>query len=382
MLFRSPIMMAFVTLLVAQTATAQHDPSALPARLQSLVEDQVDASAEDPVHNAILLVETPEFRWCGAAGLADGVAEMMTPDHQFKIASIGKTYTATIVLQLMEEGRLNLHDTLDRFFTPAVLDLDSLHVHDEVSYGRQITIDHLLGHTSGLRDYMEDPRFFEDINKDPGRQWGSAGILQTYFSYGTHRQAAFPPGEGYLYADPNYVLLGMVIEAVTGSTLAQQYKERIFTPLDLTCSYLEFYEEPREGCALSHAFLGALDVNLMVNTSFDWGGGGIVSTADEVNRFFKALLHGELFAQPGTLATMLAAADRGFGNDEFDYGYGLMKRTIAGLTFYGHGGAYDCDMFHCPEQGISICMTLNQMLTHGRRNVFVTRSVELVTLGK
>lgn len=199
----------------------------------------------------------------------------------------------------------------------------------------------------------------------PGFKWkGAAGLAD---------------GEGWQYADPNYVLLAMIIEKVTGSTLHAQFKARIFDQLGMENSYLEFYEAPRGSSRLSHAFFQQVDINRSVNTSFDWGGGGIVSTCEELNAFFRALLSGELFEKEQTLALMLAAADRGYGGEEYDYGLGIMKRVICGLTFYGHGGAYDCDVFYCPDEDISVCMSLNQMITDGKRDKFVAQAVEILT---
>jgi D-alanyl-D-alanine carboxypeptidase len=310
--------------------------------------------------------------------MADGVREVMTADHAFKIASIGKTFTATVILQLVEEGRLGLDETLGELFDTSELDLNRLHIHAGVSYGHRITVEQLLSHMSGLRDYMEDERFIEDVLAEPDLEWNPARILDRYFEYGTNEKAAFPPGESYVYADPNYVLLAMIIEKVTGSTLQEEYRTRIFDRLEMENSYLEFYEEPRGAAPLSHAFFGELDVSLGVNTSFDWGGGGIVSTCEELNTFFRALLHGKLFAKSSTLRRMLAAADKGHGGEEFDYGLGIMKRIIGGRTFYGHGGAYDCDVFYCPDEDVSVCMSLNQMNTHGKRDKFVSDAVDLL----
>jgi D-alanyl-D-alanine carboxypeptidase len=353
-------------------------PRNLAVELQALVESQIDTAGENPIHNTVLLVESSGFKWKGAAGMADGEGEAMTPDHKFKIASITKTFTAVVILQLMEEGRLTLDDTLEEHLDPLQVKLDSLHIHAGVSYGHRITIEQLLAHTSGITDYMEDPRFIPDVLEHPDTQFSPEKILERYFSYGTHKRAAFPPGEGWQYADPNYVLLAIIIEEVTGSTLHSQYKERIFDLLDMENSYLEFYEAPRGRSLFSHAFFQEVDINRFVNTSFDWGGGGIVSTCEELNTFFRALLHGELFGGESTLALMLAAAERGYGGEEYDYGLGIMKRVICGLTFYGHGGAYDCDAYYCPKEDISICMSLNQMITEGKRDKFIEEAVGIV----
>ncbi|KPK62325.1 MAG: hypothetical protein AMS21_07755 [Gemmatimonas sp. SG8_38_2] len=364
---------AVVTIAIAGTADRQD----VTRELEALVNGIVDADGEDPIHNAVVLVEAPGFKWKGAAGMADGQDERMTADHKFKIASIGKTFTATVVLQMVEEGVLGLDDTLGYHLDPADIDLHALHVYEEIAYGRQITIGHLLNHTSGIRDYMGDPRFIPFVVEHPDTQWSPSLIFEKYFEWGVNRQAAFPPGEDFEYSDPNYVLLAMVIERVTDSTLAAQYRARIFDRLGMSNSYLEFYEEPRGSMPLSHAFFGTMDVSASVNTSFDWGGGGIVSTCEELNTFFRALLEGRLFEKKSTLDRMLAEADKGRGGEEYDYGLGIMKRSIGGFAFYGHGGAYDCDVFYSPEAGVSACTALNQMETHGKRDPFLERAVSL-----
>jgi D-alanyl-D-alanine carboxypeptidase len=170
----------------------------------------------------------------------------------------------------------------------------------------------------------------------------------------------------------------MIIEHVTGKTLQDQYRSRIFDPLEMENSYLEYYEEPRGEERLSHAYFGSADLVEEVNTSFDWGGGGIVSTCGELNSFFRALLDGRLFSKDATLSQMLSAANAGLGGTEYDYGLGIMKRSIHGLTFYGHGGAYDCDAYYCPDHNVSVCLSLNQMNTHGKRDEFLLRAVELI----
>jgi D-alanyl-D-alanine carboxypeptidase len=337
----------------------------------------IGASGEDPIHNAVLLVDAPDCRWKGAVGLADGVEEAMTVDHKFKIASIAKTVTATVVLQLVEEGKLGLDDTLEKVLDTSLVELDTVHVFEGVSYGRSITIRQLLGHTTGIADYMEDPRFIPFLVEHPDQQWSPEIILDTYYEWDVNTRAAFPPGGGFNYADPNYVLLAMIIEHVTGSTLAEQYRKRIFKPLGMDNSYLEYYEDARGSDRLSHAFFGAMDISTSINTSFDWGGGGVVSTCEELNVFFRALLDGKLFTKDDTLQEMLAAADAGLGGEEYDYGLGIMKRVIEGAVFYGHGGAYDCDLFYSPDAGISVCTVLNQMNTHGKRDPFLEKAVAI-----
>lgn len=350
----------------------------LSLQLQALVDCMIDTQSEDPIHNAVLLVESPKIRWKGAAGMADGKIEPMTADHKFKIASIGKAFTATIVLQLMEEGALDLDDTIATFLDDPVVNVDRVHIYQGVAYGRAITVEQLLRHTSGIKDYMENPRFIPDVLADPKAQYNPAKILGKYYEYQSNREAAFPPGAGFNYSDVNYVLLAMIIERVTGHTYQDQLKTRIFDKLGMDNSYLEYYEPPRGRASLSHAYISALDLVTDVNTSFDWGGGGIVSTCAELNLFLRALIDGKLFKERSTLERMLAAADDGAGGTDYTYGLGIMKRSLNGLTYYGHGGAYDCDAFYCPEKGISVCMSLNQMNTHGKRDRLLLEATRLI----
>jgi D-alanyl-D-alanine carboxypeptidase len=224
---------------------------------------------------------------------------------------------------------------------------------------------------------MEDPRFISYVIEHPDTQWSAEMVLGKYYEFNMHHKTYFAPGDGFDYSDVNFVLLAMIIERVTGSTLAEQFRTRIYEPLGMANSYLEFYEPPRGDQPLSHAFFGTLDLALYVNTSFDWGGGGIVSTPAELSTFFQALLTGQLFQQPATLQAMLAQADKGLGGTDYDYGYGIMKRIIHGLTFYGHGGAYDCDAFYCPDQQISVVTVMNQVETLGQRDPFLYRAIEI-----
>ena len=351
--------------------------SAVGADLQALVDGVVDPADEDPVHNAVLLVQAPGIKWKGAAGFADGEAEPMTPDHAYKIASIGKTFTATVVLQLVEEGRLSLDDTLGEFFAGSdVVPLDTLQILDGVSYGRGVTVEHLLGHTSGLGCYLGgDPRFIQYIIENPATQWTPAMMMDKYFEYHLNRKPAFAPGEGWEYTDTNYMLLGLIIEKVTGTPLHEQYRVRIFEPLGLDDSYLEYYEDARGDAPLSHAYYGSIDVSRDVNTSFDWGGGGIVSTVEDLNTFYRALLNGDLFENASTLEKMLRNTDK---DDNWNYGFGIKRMTIGGRAFYGHPGAYSCDAYYCPDEDISVVLTINQMNSKDRKENLRTEAVEAV----
>ncbi|MGD9402544.1 MAG: serine hydrolase [bacterium] len=375
------VLAGVMALLAAVHVTADgRGPGPVGNDLRALIENVIDPADEDPIHNAVLLVEGPGFKYKGAAGQADGAGEPMTPDHAYKIASISKTFTSAVVLQLVEEGVLGLDDTLDEFFASSpVVPLDTLQLIDGVSYGRRVTIEHLLGHTSGLGCYLGgDPRFIQYIIEHPRIQWTPAMMMDKYFEYHLNRKPAFAPGEGWEYTDTNYMLLGLIIEKVTGTPLHEQYRTRIFEPLGLDNSYLEYYEEPRGEAPLSHAFYGSMNVSRDVNTSFDWGGGGIVSTTEDLNTFYRALLKGELFEKRSTLDAMLAATVK---DDHWNYGFGIKRMIIGGRTFYGHPGAYSCDAYYCPEEDMSVVLTINQMNSKDRKETLRTKAVQILLGG-
>jgi D-alanyl-D-alanine carboxypeptidase len=378
--FTLTIIILFMTLIltVCQNKKNLKEKQELSNKLQSHVESIISNEGEFPIHNSVLLVDCPKIKWKGAAGKADGKNELMTADHKIKLASIGKTFTATVILQLYEDGYLKLDDTIDKYLDNPVVKLDSLMIYQGISYGREITIRQLLHHTSGISDYMEDQRFIPDVIANPQKQYTPAKIMAIYYEYDTNHDALFPPGTDFNYSDVNYVLLAMIIEQVTGENYHSQLKSRIFDPLKMKNSFLEYYEEPRGKQPLSHAFYSTMDLVADVNTSFDWGGGGIISTCEELNTFFRALVDGKLFKKKETLKLMLETADEGLGGMDYDYGLGIMKRNLHGFIFYGHGGAYDCDVFYCPEKNVSVCMSLNQMETHGQRDEFLLDAIEFV----
>ncbi len=346
--------------------------------LQSLVDNIVSNQGADPIHNSLMMVKSPGIVWKGASGMADGLNEKMSIDHNFKIASITKTFTATIILQLLEEKKLNLNDTIDKYLDNKIINIDNLHIYKDTSYGRTITLADLLSHRSGLADYMEDPQFVQDVAAQGEKLWSPTLVLSRYYAYQTNLKAKFIPDNGYSYSDINYVILAMIIEEITQTSLSDEFNNRIFKVLNMNNSYLEFYGKPRGNKRLSHAFYSTYDLNTQLNTSFDWGGGGIVSNLDELDIFFRALLKGKLFKNKSTLDLMLNLAEKGNGNEYYTYGFGIMKREIAGINFYGHGGAYDCDVFYSPVEDISIIMSMNQMNTHGKRDKYVSDAISII----
>ncbi len=295
---------------------------------------------------------------------AKGSSRPAKPTDQFRTASITKTFTAVVALRLAEQGALRLDDPIAQYLSPSLV--DRLNVIDGVSRGRKITVRHLLTHTSGIYDYAMDQHYIGAVTKHPRKQWTGPEQVEFALSHGRPYGA---PGETYGYADTNYVLLAMIIEQVTGQSLADSYRTYILAPLDLKDTYLEGKQEPH-GAGVAHAYYGSIDT-AGFNPSFDTnGGGGLVSTADDLATFITALLGGKIFADPATLATMLTPTEQSLAAGS-GYGCGIEVTERGGVRWVGHSGFFSAFMYCAPGQGIVITGTLDQMALISRVNELV-----------
>lgn len=290
--------------------------------------------------------------WRGFAGVSD--RKTQTPidaDSLFGIGSITKPIVATAVLQLQEEGKLNLNDTLSQWLP----ELSSIPNSD------RITVRQLLGHTSGIRDYTSEPDLIKRFFDDP------SALSQSYtseelLSYIKGKPALSEPGREFLYSNSNYLLLGEIIEKVTGSTLASQLQQRIFKPLGMEHTFFAPQEEISKG-GLTHSYEdlnadGQLD-DLNENLSWTSAAGGIVSTAADIAEFSQALFQGELLA-PATLQRMIKDSSdiEIFGNlKSHQYGLGVESGSVPKIgEFWGHDGAtvgWQSDLAYLPDRQIS-----------------------------
>lgn len=280
--------------------------------------------------------------------------------HAFRTASITKTFTATLILLLVEDGALALDDSLSTHLPTEIC--EKIHVLEGTAYGPNITIAQLLRHRSGIFDYATAPQFFEHVFNAPSRKWSAMELLAEAVRGGN---PYFRPDEGVAYSDTGYVLLAMIIEAVTGLPLAAVYRNRLLNPLSLQHTFLEGLE-PSVNWPVSHAFDGTIDTACF-DPSFDTcGGGGLVSTAADLDHFISSLLAGSVFTKQGTLGVMMEGTDSpdGVGTRKTRTAAGLSKFSIVDHIFWGHLGHWNSFMLHAIDQDISICGTFNQAKDH------------------
>jgi D-alanyl-D-alanine carboxypeptidase len=261
--------------------------------------------------------------WSGSCGVAEiGTDRPVDPDGWFRIGSVTKTYTAAVVLSLVGDGLLRLEDSCERWL-PGV-----------VPGGDRITVRQLLNHTSGLYNYTDDLPEPRQIVLDRYQHWEP----QRAVGMATAHDPLFAPGSSWSYSNTNYVLLGLLVEAATGNPYSAEVRTRVLEPLGLQRTLV-----PGDEVSLpdphAHGYLpvdGELVDLAQFNASQAWAAGEIVSTADDLNRFYAALLTGELL-RPAELEAMLTTVDTGDGGGGYGLGIGRVELP-SGLVVWGHTG--------------------------------------------
>ncbi len=307
-----------------------------PAPTLSAVRTELDAALNDVVAAGVpgIIVRVQDPRRA-ARSYAAGVGDLATgaalqPTAQFRIGSITKTFVATIVLQLVGEGRLRLDE-------PVAKRLPTL-----LANGEQITVRQLLNHTSGLPDYTQNPDLFTGIVQN--RVWAPRELVALAQKY----PQEFAPGSAWAYSNTNYIVAGLLIEAVTGRPLGRELDRRIFSPLRLNHTSFPVANAPLSGY-YAHGYISTeaiptadgqpLDV-AGYNPSHAWAAGAIVSNAADLSKFYQALMSGKLLALP-LLREMqkTVAEDPTDPSTIFRYGLGLERVNDACGANWGHSGA-------------------------------------------
>ncbi|WP_433331364.1 serine hydrolase domain-containing protein [Spirillospora sp. CA-294931] len=325
-----PVVVALVGVAVPSVAFALDAPTTL--------QRDVDLVRATGASGVLAEVSASRGAQTARAGVADPAGSRPVPwNARHRIGSTTKTFVATVVLQLVGEGKIGLDDTVERWL-PGV-------VNGNGNDGRKVTVRHLLGHTSGLPDYEDAPlegaATPEEFRRERFRTFRPEQLVATAMRH----RPLFKPGKEWAYANVNYVLAGMIIERATGAPWAQAVHERVIEPLGLadtlipgTSAYLPSprlaaYKRLRPGGPL-------VDVSTFAAGHAD---ASMISTTGDVNRFFRALLGGRLL-KPAQLREMqktrLAKPFAAIW-DKPGYGLGLMKRRLpCGEWVWFHGGGW------------------------------------------
>ncbi|MEQ9028373.1 MAG: serine hydrolase domain-containing protein [Aggregatilineales bacterium] len=325
----------------------------------SLAQDDSDADVSDLLGEyveygepgVVVYMRLGEDEWIGVGGLANlDTEEAVMTDDLFRIASATKPFVATVVLQLAENGDIDL-DAPIADYVPAEVAEGLINIDTA-------TIRQMLQMTSGIFNYTESDAFNDAVDADPSYQWTAAETL----GFVVDEDPYFEPSEGYYYSNSNYNLAQIVIETVTGNSLAVELEARIFAPVGMDACYLETPDRFAQGIVRGYQLGdgdGYEDVT-EYNDGTGLGDGGIVCNATDLAKFLPALANGDLLGE-AMLAEMLNTVDDGeggayglgIGYDESDYG-----------TMVGHDGAssgFQSSMVYFPDDDAVVIVLTNNM---------------------
>jgi D-alanyl-D-alanine carboxypeptidase len=291
--------------------------------------DQVAAAPEGPPGVSVLIQRDGrvEYRRRGLADVATG-RRPGVHDHA-RIASMAKAFSGAVALALVSRGKLSLDDTIGERL-PGLL-----------PRARRVTLRQALAHTGGLPDYIRDDEFIAALQSDPTGYMTPRQLVRFVRDKPLH----FRPGSRYEYSDTDNIVVGLMAEAVTGVSYERLLARHVYRPLGLRATSLPRTVKLRTPFMHGYEVAPGVppdDVSGVINPALAWASGGIVSTAADVNRFFRAYVGGRLFGSAELEAQRRfrpgASSPPGPGRNAA--GLGLFRYRTSCGTVYGHTGSF------------------------------------------
>lgn len=296
--------------------------------------------------------------WLGSGGYADiksGVE--MQVGNQFLIASISKTFTATAIYTFIDEGMLSLEDPVNKWIDKSIT--------DKIDNANECQIKHLLSHRSGMHD-IYTIKMNMDLYNRADNNWNQEKLLE--YVYG--KKANFKVDEDYSYSNTNYLLLGMILEKVSGKTLKEVYQERIFAPLNLESAHYGIgNNKAPDGVVKGYEDLYSNGIYIEAQDFYMdeigvGGDGGIAINAYELGKFMDELVNGTIISE-NSLKTMRNWFDIPIYFDDQEHkknGYGFEYYEKVHGDAYGHQGGItgiSTEMYYFPEHDVTLVMLFN-----------------------
>lgn len=345
----------FISFLVIISFLSCSDNKKVPLeqKLQNVLDTGIEKYDVEGVSAAVIF---PDGKlWTGTSGISHDTVSIK-PDMLFAIGSITKNIVATLTLKLAEDGKLTLDDPLSKWLP------EYPHVNSE------ITIRQLLNHSSGIYMFWSNQKIWDDLKKDRTKIWTPEEVL-SYI-----KEPYFEPGEGYRYSNTNYLLMAMIIEKVTGSTLSAELKEHFWKPLHIKNAYLSIEEEIPNNQA--HVYGDNFnndgsyqDLTFLPRASHEsigYGSGGLFMTAEDLAFWCHSLFEGRILNQQ-SMDEMLQFVSSGLSKNMNDCGLGVEKfrsKNSNGKMAIGHSGANigtSAYMVYLPKYHLSVVVMINNM---------------------
>lgn len=324
----------------------------LKAHLEKLTKDKLPGMA-------VLVAREGKIVFQAGFGFADLEKKVpVTPETKFRIGSVSKQFTAAAILRLADDGKLAVTDPLEKFFPG-------------FPRGGEITLHHLLTHTSGIHSYTGKPEFLGRVSKPI-----APGELIAWFR---DDPMDFAPGAGFRYNNSAYFLAGEVVATVSGRPLAVFLRETFFEPLGMKDTGILVNAAPPAGIARGYSVAdGKAAPALDWDMSWAGGAGALYSTVGDLFRWNEALFGGKVL-KAESFKLMTTAIKLPPGVDGMSYGYGLTMAPVSRLPSISHGGGlngWSSDLMRLPEQRCTIVALANAMPpVTGREPAGVTRTI-------
>ncbi len=298
-------------------------------------------------------IEAPDqnISWSGAVGVADSTAKVpLEKDQPVLIASNTKTYVAVAILRLVEQGKIELESKIETYISPNSKRL----LEDDNYQPKEISVKHLLTHTSGIFDYAGSDKFFEFILTKPNHRWTRNEQIELAMSEGS---PLGNPGDVFSYSDTNYLLLSEIIETLTEKKFYTAIRELLdFQGLGLDATWFSTLEDyPKDVKPLAYQYSTEEGVNSYgLDHSFDlYGGGGLASTTKDLAMFLHSVFNNKVFENQKTLELLFTEVGAKQPRD-WDYHLGIAPIDIDGVKGYGHNGYWGTIVNHFPELNATI----------------------------
>jgi D-alanyl-D-alanine carboxypeptidase len=341
--------MKLVLTSVSAIALAIASPAAaVPRDFAQRADQIVDQSypANEP-GAAVIVTEHGKVVYARGRGLADLAAKKpITPDTVFRLGSITKQFAASVVLQLVHEGKMSLDDSLSKFFP------------GYPQPGASATVRQLLSHTSGIQDYTEIPGWMVEANAN--KSYTTQQLIDVF----KDKPAQFKPGEKWSYDNSGYILIGGIIEKVTGKPWYQAVDERIAKPLHLSTLRYGIDEPSIANMAVGYApdGNGSFVPAQKINMSVPGAAGSLVGTVGDLATWANALHHGKVLdaASYTAMTTKTKTADGKLN----PYGFGMAVDEIRGHPTIGHDGGifgFVTSSIYVPEKDVFVAVFHNSV---------------------
>lgn len=348
---------------VTVTAAPTTAPAVHPVDQDALQTALTDGAHEFLLPGAVALLRTPDGTTVATYGTTErGGGQPVSVDDHIRVGSNTKTWTATVILQLVQEGRLALSDPVSKH-------------RPDVPDGDHITVEQLLNMRSGLYNYTETPELNAALDDDPQRVWTPDQLLALAFAHPPY----FPPGTGYHYSNTNYVLLGLIAEQLDGRPLPDIFDERIFRSAAMAHSTFPELSDASLPGPYVHGYMYGTNILTLtdpalpqgmqdearagtleptdvtgVNPSWGWAAGAGISTAHDLATWVEALTDGSMLDADMQQQRMASIAPTDPGNPQAPgYGWGIAKMG----PMYGHTGelpGYNSFMGSDPVNGVTL----------------------------